>query len=307
MGNKYENISKNVFFIAICFFLFVLLPLKNERNPKVLGLQSDTLLRGLPISVESDFYPLKIKDIDLSGIEAESYIVFERQTGKVLLEKNIHQKLQIASITKLLTADLALKYIDLTKNYEFYNHDKITIKPIAGLMVGDMVSGQDLIISMLVGSANDSAKKIGSILEATNGIEIAEQMNKRAGELGMTESHFSNPMGFDDNENYSTAKDVYLLVKENLNHGLYDLIARNKTYKFSGVKGDYYVRATNKLISRDSNIFAVKTGNTPEALGAMVTRSIISGKEMVFIVLKSKNREEDTLKLRELVAKSFNW
>ncbi len=307
MGNKHKTISKTILLLSLCFFQFTLFPIQNIKSPKVLGLQSGVLLRGLPKSDNLNFNPTVQKEIDFSGIDAGSFIVFERHTGKIILEKNTHQKLPIASITKLLTADLALKNLDLTKTYEFNNKDKINVSPTAGLIVGDMLSGQDLIISMLVGSANDSAKKIGSILEAKNNQAIADQMNARAMELGMSESHFSNPMGFDDEQNYSTAQDVYLLVKESLEHGLFDLIARNKTYKFSGIRGNYSVKATNKLIFRDSNIFTVKTGNTPEALGAMVSRSFITGKDIVFIVLKSKNREEDTLRLRELVVRSFNW
>jgi D-alanyl-D-alanine carboxypeptidase (penicillin-binding protein 5/6) len=250
----------------------------------------------------------QIKNPDLSDVIAQSFLVFDLDSGQELLSKNPTQKLAIASLTKLMTALVAYNNSNLNKTFAITSKDILNVKPDLGLAIGDEVKSLDVFNSMLIGSCNDAAKALADFTSQSSGSNFVDLMNGQAAVLGMVNSSFSNPMGFDNSGNYSTAEDLKLLITNTQHLSEFTDLGRLTGYKFSGVLGKIYsATATNLLIKNHSDIQAVKTGFTNEANGAMATKVTIGRHQIIILVLDSQNREGDTLKLKSAVGTSFNW
>jgi D-alanyl-D-alanine carboxypeptidase (penicillin-binding protein 5/6) len=167
---------------------------------------------------------------------------------------------------------------------------------------------QDLLYAMLVGSANDAAQTLSNYLEKKTDRTMVDLMAEAATQLGMSSSQFKDPIGFDSLTTYTTATDVTYLLNALFNSSILDQVGRRLSYGFRSVDGVTYVtHATNKLIEADPELFAIKTGYTTIARGAMISRVVHEGQTFVIIVLGSTDREADTLLLKREVLSHFQW
>jgi D-alanyl-D-alanine carboxypeptidase len=276
--------------------------------PKVLGASTSTadFIRGN--SQETAKVISQTNSPDLTAVGAQSFLVFDLNSGQELLEKNPDQKLAIASLTKLMTALTAYDNSSLNRTFKISDGDTLHVKPYLGLLLGDEVTALDIFNSMLIGSCNDAAKALAEFISLSSGNNFIELMNRQAKSLGMLNSNFSNPMGFDSSNNYSTAEDLKLLITATQQLSAFTDLGRRIDYTFTGTKGKtYFTVATNNLIKNYPDIQAVKTGFTDEANGAMATKVTISGQQIIILVLDSQNREEDTLKLKAAITSDFDW
>lgn len=275
-----------------------------SQAPQVLG--ESTQIRGDEAPVAQPIS--QIKDPNTSLVSAKSFIVFDLSTGRDLLQKNPGQKLSIASLTKLLTAYVAYQNIDLNQDMSIGRKDILGVKPNLNFLVGDKVKALDVFNAMLVGSCNDAALALGNYTSEVTGQTFIGLMNIQAKSLGMESSSFSNPMGFDSANNYSTVHDIKALISATENLAVFKNLGRRTTYEFSGSLGKAYSTvATNKLLKDYPDLEAIKTGFTQGAGGAMATKLTTAGHEIVILVLDSQNREADTLKLRETILNDFKW
>ena len=277
-------------------------------RPEVLGAQTTRVsdIRGAVFDTVT--HPKIATSTDTSLIKARSFLVYDAATDDILLKKNPDTKLSIASLTKLLTALVVYRSVDLRSQLVITTEDQLTTSPSLKLMNGDRITVSDLFNAMLVGSANDAARTLANYVEGSAQKNFIELMNETAASLGMDSSHFSNPLGFDSDQNYSTATDLKKLVRETQNLAAFTQLGRMKGYHFVSAEGhDYSVTATNRLISEHPEISAIKTGYTPSALGSLITKASISGHAVIIIVLESAQRETDTLLLENLVKQNFIW
>lgn len=236
------------------------------------------------------------------NVKASSFLIFDETTGQVIAERKPDTPVAIASLTKLMTALVTEKYGKLNDVWEINATSQIRINPVLGLKLGDRVMISDLIDSMLIGSANDAAATLGAYVTATSGTEVTQLMNKEAKNLGMDSTHYENPIGFDSEQNYSTANDLKKLLDKIRTNPLFSSIDRKLSYSFTSETGQTYsIKATNTLLAKDPEIHAIKTGFTDEAGGAMITAIHTDKQKFVIIVLGSENREQDTLLLKSQV------
>lgn len=306
--NIFEKNHFLFLFFSVLFTGLLVVPKTSSIEGVVLSVSTNIPLRGEPESGIVEYDPVQKGEVDFSTIRARSFVVYDKISGKVLISNNLDEKMAIASITKLMTALIALEELKLNEYYQIHDSDVEKVTPVAGLNPSEHILGQDLVMSMLVGSANDSAKTLGNLLSSEVGMPVIEQMNRKATELEMKNTHFSNPIGFDQEGNYSTARDIMLLTKAALNHGIFEILGKYSSYSFVSLEGgNHKVKATNKLVRNHSDIEAIKTGNTPDALGAMITQTIVNGHGVVVIVLGSTDREGDTLNLISEIGRIFEW
>jgi serine-type D-Ala-D-Ala carboxypeptidase (penicillin-binding protein 5/6) len=237
-------------------------------------------------------------------VKADSYLVFDETSGKVIASRKPNTPVAIASITKLMTALVTEKYGDLNASWAINSASTSEIRPILGLTVGDKVLVSDLVNAMLVGSANDAAAALGEYISSVTDKPMIETMNAEAKSLGMTSTHYENPIGWDSEQNYSTADDLKLLLDTIRPMTMFSDLDRKQSYSFTSELGKAYtVKATNTLLSTDPDIHAIKTGYTDEAKGAMITAIHHGDVKFVIIVLGSPDRENDTLLLKSQVLK----
>ena len=241
------------------------------------------------------------------GVKADSYLIFEESTNKVLASRQPNTAVAIASITKLMTALVTEKYGNLEDVWAINAASTNSYRPTLGLQIGDRVKVKDLVNAMLIGSANDSAAALGAYTSAIAKESVIDLMNSEAKSLGMNSTHYENPIGFDSEQNYSTANDLSLLLNEVLPLPLFTDIARKQSYSFTSVTGKLYsIKATNVLVAEDSEIYAIKTGFTDEAQGAMITSIHHDDKKFIIIVLSSSDREGDTRLLKKQVLEQWD-
>lgn len=290
-----------VYFFGLGYFLFGspdnLIFLSAQAKPRVLGAQID--IRGqLPLT------PLtvlaKLESSELAGVKAKSYRVFDLDTGEVLAEKRPYEPLPIASLTKLMTAYVVYESLDLGAMADVWPKKSWLVPPYLNFTPGDSIKIQDLFNAMLVGSANDAGFALANYYNSQTGGNFVERMNEQVKILNMTGTSYSNPVGFDSDGNFSTANDLQILISRVFNIPAFKNLSRKTEYAFVSQSGkSYSVSATNQLIKKYPDLFAVKTGYTPGSLGSMATVLNSGGRETAIIILDSPQREADTLIVRQ--------
>lgn len=240
------------------------------------------------------------------GVKAHSYLLYDESSGKILAARNPNSAFAIASITKLMTAFVTQKYGNLSDEWIINNESNIDIRPILGLRIGDKIIVKELFNSMLIGSANDAAAALGAYISSITKTSVTDLMNTEAKKLGMDSTHYENPIGFDSEQNYSTANDLKKLLTIVQPMQSFEDLDRKEYYSFSSQLGNTYsVKATNSLLAGDSDIHAIKTGFTDEAQGAMITAIHHGDKKFIIIVLNSPDRESDTLRLKKQMLEQY--
>lgn len=254
----------------------------------------------------SDLGPYRQELFDTGNVAAESFLVFDAQTGRAALKKNTESKSLIASMTKLMTALVSYDYANFSDVITVSAADRLEVSPALKVRTGDEVKVEDMFNAMIVGSANDAALTLANYISAKTGRNFSDLMNEKAAELGMTHSHFSNPYGFDSPTNYSTAEDLQKLIVKTQALLAFTSLGKKTSYQFQSLSGiTYRVQATNKLIGSYADMEAIKTGSTSGAKEAMAVKVTLGRKKYIILVLGSPNREADVLRLRSELIKAF--
>src|SRR4030042_2515768 len=239
-------------------------------------------------------------------ITAKSAIVTDFQTGTSLYEKNADLRLLPASITKLMTAQIGQENCAPDKVIKIENI--IGDGTQMGLTLGDVVTFKDLLYGMLVSSGNDAAYAVAtSCSNSYDQFIIA--MNQKAQDLGMKNTRFANPAGFDSDNQYSTARDLAKLAKVVVANPLISKIVSTQSIVLTDVSGNktYYLENINKLLGHVEGVEGVKTGQTEGALENLVTKTTRGGNTILVPVLGSNDRFEDTRKLIEWAFANHKW
>jgi len=243
-------------------------------------------------------------------IEAVSAIVMDVDTGKILFKKNIDQRLAMASITKIMTALVVLKY---TSNLE--TEVKISEKAASlngsqmYLLTGETMTVKNLLKGTLINSANDAAIALAE--HTTNDIKsFVNAMNQYAGRLGLMNTHFSNVYGADAKNHYSSAYDLAKLTSHALQNKTFRSIVSVKETTVTDTTGRFThkLHNTNKLIGKYINVIGVKTGTTEDAGASLVTAATGESEQtIVTVLLNSPQRFNEGKLLLDWALKSYTW
>ena len=224
-------------------------------------------------------------------VPAPSAILMDAATGTVLYEKNADEKLPPASVTKIMTLLLVMEALDSGR---IGWDDMVTASEAAAakggsqvyLEVGEQMSTDEMLKSVVVSSANDCAT---ALAEHVAGSEAAfvEKMNARAAELGMENTHFVNCTGLDDGANASehltTARDITIMSRELLTH---EEIKKYTTIWMDTVRnGQFGLSNTNKLVRFYEGTTGLKTGYTSTAGHCLSASAERDGMELIAVVL----------------------
>ena len=177
------------------------------------------------------------KDVALDSVsldDSQSGVLLNLSDKKVLYAKGAYNKVYPASITKIMTAMLALKYGNMDDTVTI-SQENVTLESgsqVAGFQAGDQVTMDQLLHCLLVYSANDAASAIAEHIGGSTD-KFVEMMNSFAAELGCTGTHFTNPHGLQDENHYTTPYDIYLMLKEALNYPEFTDITQMASYTVS--------------------------------------------------------------------------
>ena len=247
------------------------------------------------------------KDVDLDSVsldDNQSGVLLNLNDKKVLYAKGAYNKVYPASITKIMTAMLALKYGSMDDTVTI-SQENVTLESgsqVAGFQAGDQVTMDQLLHCLLVYSANDAASAIAEHIGGTTD-KFVEMMNSFAAELGCTGTHFTNPHGLQDENHYTTPYDIYLMLKEALNYPEFTDITQMSsytvTYKHSdGSDASATLPATDHYLTgedtapKDVTILGGKTGTTDKAGNCLALLSQNAyGKPFISIVMGASSKD----------------
>lgn len=213
---------------------------------------------------------------DALDLDGEALLLLERNTGTVAYAKNIDQRREPASLTKVMTCLLALERGDLTAQISITEDALSTMDPdgsSAGLMAGETYTLEQLLYCLMVASANDAALVIADYIGGSQE-GFVQMMNDRAAELGCTGTHFANPHGFHDDNHYTTARDLAKIMEAALEHQVFQEIYSTPSYELPATSQQdaRTLTTTNYLISEeelsgyyDYRVVGGKTGFTTPA------------------------------------------
>lgn len=237
-----------------------------------------------PVSLEE--YPLYQKE-DRS---ASAYIVMEATTGRVLYGKNIHERLAMASTTKIIGALMVLEQENLDE-YFMVDSDAIQVEGSSmGLTKGDLVSLYSLACGMMLPSGNDAANAAGVRLYGSiDG--FVEAMNQKAEELGLSDTHYVTACGLDAPDHYSTAFDLAKLTRIALQNEDFAYICSqsNMKVKFGDPPYERWLKNYNRLLELYPDCIGVKTGFTDDAGRCLVSAAERDGMTLICVTLNAQD------------------
>lgn len=249
--------------------------------------------------------PKKISPI----IESGGAIAIDRKTGKILFEKNPHSRMPMASITKLMTALITIEENQLDEIVTITTNAAATAGSNMALRAGEKITVENLIKGLMINSANDAAVALAEHNSGTSA-KFTEKMNKRAEELALSNTHFSNPTGLDDPGNYSSPYDLAKLGNYIYNNKLIQEAANTKSTETTSTDGQikHPLESTNELIGNYPGIKGLKTGKTDAAgLCLIAIAENQSKNEIISVVLNSPARFQETKVLTDWVFRSYKW
>ena len=218
------------------------------------------------------------------NVESKNIILYNMNDNNIIYEENSNKKVSIASLTKIMTAIVAIENCNLNDKVTITNKDFIGLDGYAkaGFKVGDKVTYEDLLYALMLPSGADAA------LALSNNIDnFIDKMNNKAKELNMTNTSFSNPIGMDNDNNYSTAADLSKLLVYSLKNNTFKTIFSSDDYTSSnGIKLTKTTKRAAKNYNVDlSNITGSKTGYTGGAGYCLASTASIDGIDYLMITL----------------------
>jgi serine-type D-Ala-D-Ala carboxypeptidase (penicillin-binding protein 5/6) len=231
-------------------------------------------------------------------LSAAAAIVVDAGTGRVVWARNAHARLRIASLTKIMTAVLALKKLE--------PNDVVTVDrsvprvPLVreGLRAGERVKAWKLFYAMLLYSGNDDALAL-AIATAGDKWTFVREMNDEAKRLGLRDSHFISPSGVVDRDNYSSAWDVAALSRIALRNERFQTIVRTKEVHVSWSAPTYSkIYINNNLMLRSyRGANGIKTGYTHKSGDCLAVSATRHGRTLIAVVLNAPNMYVDATRL----------
>jgi D-alanyl-D-alanine carboxypeptidase len=235
----------------------------------------------------------------IPDISAQSYIVVDSETGRIIGSNNPAEKLPIASTTKIMTSILAIENTDdIEKKIEVpaectgIEGSSIYLKP------REMVSIKDLLYGIMLRSGNDAAETLAVYAGRNSKDGFVAMMNEKAQELGAYNSNFTNPHGLNDKNHYSTAYDLALISRYAMKNDLFKKISSSEKYTAESMNTVFYNK--NKVVHQYEYGNGIKIGYTKAAGRCLVASAEKEGTEIIVVVLNDHNWFQDSYKI-------FDW
>lgn len=259
-------------------------------------------------------FSLNIRFVNADDIllkNAKSGLLMEISTGTIIYEKDIHERVSVASMTKMMGMILIMEALE---NGQIKLEEKVKVSKNASNMGGSQIwlsegeemSVLDLIKGIMMASANDG---IVCMAERVGGTEenFVKMMNEKAKSLGLKDTNFQNPTGLDEKDHYSTAYDMAIIAKELMKHeDIFKYTSVYEDYLRKGTKNQYWLVNTNKLVKTYQGVDGLKTGYTDNAGYCMATTAKRNNMRLLAIVLGEESGKVRNLETTELLDYGFN-
>ncbi|MBI5122788.1 D-alanyl-D-alanine carboxypeptidase [Candidatus Roizmanbacteria bacterium] len=244
---------------------------------------------------------------DKLDLTAKSALVFDLTTEKAVFEKNSHERLPMASLTKIMTAIISLEDPRKDNQYVVAGQDLVG-EDSMGLSNGEVLKLEELLYGLMLPSGNDAAEVLAS--DSPFGRKgFIKAMNEKAKALGLKDTSFSNPSGLQgDGSQYTTVYDLLVITRYAMdNFPLFTEIVAKPEYGLSETPTHkaYNLISETNLLTTYAGVKGVKTGYTPEAGLCLVTYLDYGGHKLIGVILNSENRRGEMKGLLDYSLKSL--
>ncbi|HHY13074.1 MAG TPA: D-alanyl-D-alanine carboxypeptidase [Thermoanaerobacterales bacterium] len=237
---------------------------------------------------------------NIPDINANSAILMDIDSGRILYDKNINEKRPMASTTKIMTAIIALELGNLQDSVQVSENSAKTEGSSIWLEAGEFLTLEELIYGLMLNSGNDAAVAIAEhIGGSVDG--FAKLMNDKAKEIGAENTNFANPHGLHDKNHYTTAHDLALITRYALLNPIFKQIVKTskKTIPWLDKEWDRQLQNRNKLLWQLEGADGVKTGYTSKAGRCLVASATRQNQHLLSVILSSSSIFEESKKLLE--------
>lgn len=309
--NKKFIIIFIIFLLAISFFLFIKIDKENQSNIVIQEDGSELKKEIQELSIREPHEPPPA----LQEKAAIAILFEEDGKEKILYQKNIKEKLPIASLTKLMSAMIVIDKYPLDKEVTVSQRAVSTEGESGRLSPGEKISIENLLDLSLLVSSNDAAQALAEVIGEKKFVDL---MNKKTNEIGLKNTHFANSHGLDAKGNFSTAEDLVLLTQ-------YSILYYPKIWEILGMKEKkligkdnlgreifHHPRNVARELLDEKSVIGAKTGYTEDAGETIILTARAPGnpKGNMVIVILGVGIGERIQKAKELydwVLKAFRW
>jgi serine-type D-Ala-D-Ala carboxypeptidase (penicillin-binding protein 5/6) len=244
-------------------------------------------------------------------INADAYVVIDSKTGEILLEKNKNKTHFPASITKIVTAIIAIEEQDLNEIVTISQHAQNTVGSSLSLVAGDKIILRDLLYGVMLHSGNDGAVAIAEHISSSE-TEFSKKMTSFAKSLGANNTNFTNASGLPNDNHYTTANDMAIITRYAMENKVFKEIVQHKQYNWDnhlwrdtlaehekidatrlGIpwEGKPQIINHNRLLDLYKGATGVKNGFTHEARYTLVGSAEKNGIKIISVLLRSKDSD----------------
>jgi serine-type D-Ala-D-Ala carboxypeptidase (penicillin-binding protein 5/6) len=234
--------------------------------------------------------PSPTPEATVAAVRLVSTYLVDATTGKVLIDTNSENPLPMASTTKIMTAILAIEHLGPDDQVIIQQSELDEVPPggytLAGLRAGDQLSVQSLLYGLLLPSGCDAAIVLAHAVSG-NSASFVALMNAKAQALHLTHTHFANPAGFSDPNNYSTAADLTTLARYAMSNSTFATIVKqpNHTVPATMYRHLYVWQTTNQLLGQYDGADGVKTGNSDDGGYCLVFSATRNGHHLIGTIM----------------------
>jgi len=224
-------------------------------------------------------------------IEARSWALVNATTGAMLTSHAASRRLPVASTTKLMTAWVVLHELPLDRIVRAAPYHPTYGESLLGLRPGQRISVRDLLYGLVMRSGNDAAYDL-ALAAAGSEARFVRQMNQRAAALGLSDTHYANPIGLDQKGNYSSARDLAALTRRLLAIPVFARIADSRQAVLRSVHPRRRISSINELLWMAPWVNGVKTGHTFGAGYVLVGSGRRKGVELISVAVGAQTDED---------------
>ena len=294
--------------IGLLLLAFLLLNLPGQNEYQTLQVKPQApRVRGAVVSVANTEIPVNVAGVKAPGLTARAVMVMDAESGTVLYQKNAQTPLLPASITKLMTALVAVDVYKLDEVLTVKRADE-AIGQSMGLRVGEKITAENLLYGLLVKSGNDAALALAENYPEGYTAFVGA-MNQKAKDWQMTETVFKNVSGVEQWGHVTTVRDLAVLAREAVKNKVVAKMVATKsmTVKDASGKVEHELKNINQLLGQVEGLRGLKTGWTTNAGECLITDTVRDGREIITVILGSEDRFGESAALIEWAYGNHEW
>lgn len=300
-----NNILKNKIKLILILVLTLLIMLSTIIVIFVSEKQNHVALQTSKQNVANSEENKNSNKINNPELNARIALIYDRASGRIIYEKNGNKQTPMASTTKILTAIVTLENADLKETVTIESKAAGIGGSRLGLKKNDKITVNDLLYGLMLRSGNDAA--VALAIHVGGSIEgFADMMNKKAEELGLTNSHFVVPHGLDNEGHYTTAYELAKMADYALNIPKFKEIVSNKSATIYINGYPKAINNTNKLLGSVSGVYGVKTGFTNGAGRCLVSSCKRGELDIITVIIGADTNNQRIADTKELIEYAFN-